>query len=252
MTRAGRDTAIGSPPRPRRGVRPVRPVVPLLSCGALVLAWGLVAHNSGAGWVQAVGDVLAGILLVGLVAPAVACARARVRVLDSPADGTAGMPVELTALASSACGCGRCTPPAPRPSSAPTSRRARPGAPPPASPVAPGDSAPARPRHDQGTLTLLPERRGVHEDVVIELSSAAPFGLLWWRRTVRVALPRPLHVAPRMGEPFPFPRGMHDAAVGDAVATPGPLRRAARRAAVPVRETCGASCTGPPPRTAAS
>ena len=35
----------------------------------MLLAWGLVAHNSGAGWVQAVGDVLAGILAVGLVGP---------------------------------------------------------------------------------------------------------------------------------------------------------------------------------------
>ena len=64
--RAGRAIPTGVPARRRRFVRPVRPVVPLVSCAGVLLAWGLVAHNSGAGWVQAVGDVLAGILGVGL------------------------------------------------------------------------------------------------------------------------------------------------------------------------------------------
>jgi uncharacterized protein (DUF58 family) len=52
--------------------------------------------------------------------------------------------------------------------------------------------------------------------VVLELASAAPFGLLWWRRDVTVALPRTLHVGPRMGEPLPLPRGVHDNATGEA------------------------------------
>ena len=74
--RAGRGTP-GRPRRPqrRRVVRPVRPSCPLVSCAGVLLAWGLVAHNSGAGWVQAVGDLLAGILAVGLLAPGAAVAR---------------------------------------------------------------------------------------------------------------------------------------------------------------------------------
>ena len=63
--RAGRGTPAGNTtPRPRR-IRPVRPLVPFISCAGVLVAWWLVAHNSGSGWVQAVGDILAGILGVG-------------------------------------------------------------------------------------------------------------------------------------------------------------------------------------------
>ena len=95
--RAGRGTPAGDTARRHRIVRPVRPLVPLVSCAGVLLAWGLVAHNSGAGWVQAVGDVLAGILAVGLLAPAVVAARAGVKVVEVPSDTTAGLPLELTA-----------------------------------------------------------------------------------------------------------------------------------------------------------
>ena len=52
-------------------------------------------------------------------------------------------------------------------------------------------------------VTITPDRRGVVDRVVVELASSAPFGLLWWAREVDVPLPRPLHVAPRFGEPDP-------------------------------------------------
>ena len=82
--RAGRDHPAGTTTRRSRVARPVRPAVPLVSCAGVLLAWGLVAHNSGAGWVQAVGDVLAGTLAVGLLAPAVVVARAKLRVVETP------------------------------------------------------------------------------------------------------------------------------------------------------------------------
>ncbi len=114
--RAGRDTPAGGPARRRRVVRPVRLLVPLASCGAVLLAWGLVAHNSGAGWVQAVGDILAGILAVGLVAPAVVAASARIEIVESPGDGTAGLPVELAAMSTSRLRVRPLHPPGPKPS----------------------------------------------------------------------------------------------------------------------------------------
>ena len=57
--------------------------------------WWLVAHNSGAGWVQALGDIVFGALVIGIFGPAVILARARVRVARAPADGTAGLPLEV-------------------------------------------------------------------------------------------------------------------------------------------------------------
>ena len=196
---AGPGAARGRPRR-RRVPVPVRPLVPLAGCAAVLLVWELVAHNSGAGWVQAVGDVLAGVLAVGLVAPALATGRARVRVVESPADASAGLPVELAVHASSRV---RLTPLVP------------PG---PATFAGPGRAGTvARP------LTLLPERRGVHATVVVEVASAAPFGLLWWRRHAQVELPRALCVGPRLGAPLAVAAGAERAAGTGGRATPAPL-----------------------------
>jgi uncharacterized protein (DUF58 family) len=64
-------------------------------------------------------------------------------------------------------------------------------------------------------VTVTPDRRGVVEEVAIELATCAPFGLLWWARETQVPLPRPLHVAPRYGEPGPID-SMVDRAAGHA------------------------------------
>jgi uncharacterized protein (DUF58 family) len=206
-------------PRLRGVVRPVRPVVPLLSCATVVLAWQLVAHNSGAGWVQAVGDMLAGVLVVGLVAPAVACARARVGVVEGPTDSTAGLPVPLVVQSASRVRVRPLDPPG-------AESFVGPGRP---VPVA-GDAAgalgvgvvPAPRRRGEGEVALHPRRRGVHDDVLLEVASAAPFGILWWRRDVRVPLPRTLHVGPRLGEPMPLPHGAHVSATGATRSVPVP------------------------------
>ena len=192
--RADRDGPVGTSARRRRFIRPVRPVVPLLSCAGVLVAWGLVAHNSGAGWVQAVGDVLAGILGVGLLAPALVAARARLRIIEVPSDGTAGLPVELVADATTRLRVKPLDPPGPEsfvgPHTAPTSSE---------------------------PITLLPPGRGVHDRVVLELASAAPFGLLWWRKTVVVGLPRTLHVGPRLGRPLALPGTGEDTSGGGVV-----------------------------------
>ena len=219
VRRRARDDVRRSP-RLHGVVRPVRPVVPLLSCATVVLAWQLVAHNSGAGWVQAVGDMLAGVLVVGLLAPAVACARARLVVIQGPTDTTAGLPAVVVVHSTSRV-------------------RVRPLDPPglesfvgPGRPVAvAGGAADAMRvegvattrRRDEGEMALHPRRRGVHDDVLLEVASAAPFGILWWRRDVRVPLPRTLHVGPRVGEPFSLPPGTHTSAAGATRAVPVPV-----------------------------
>jgi len=207
--RAGRGTPARDTRRLSRMVRPVRPVVPLVSCATVLLAWGLVAHNSGAGWVQAVGDILAGVLAVGLGAPAVAAARARVVVVDTPGDATSGLPVALRALANTRVRVKPVHPPGPEVFLGP--HGAAPGTP---QNRAGRAAAPSSSDDDVDTLTLAPGRRGVHDHVVLEIASAAPFGLLWWRKTVRVGLPRALHVGPRLGRPLPLPLGQQDTTGG--------------------------------------
>jgi uncharacterized protein (DUF58 family) len=51
--------------------------------------------------------------------------------------------------------------------------------------------APAR-----GLVAVVPDRRGIVGEVKVELHSAAPLGLVWWRRRVTVALGRPMEVGP--------------------------------------------------------
>jgi uncharacterized protein (DUF58 family) len=208
--RAGRGSPAGNITRRKRFVRPVRPIVPLLSCGGVLVAWWLVAHNSGAGWVQAVGDVLAGILGVGLVAPAVVAARARLTVVDTPADGTSGLPVELAATSTTRVRVRPLDPPGPEAFVGPHRTWSATGPARPAG-VAARDEAGAGRRE---WVTLLPEHRGVYSRVVLEVATASPFGLLWWRKAVVLDLPRALHVGPRMGRPLPLPRGRQDTTGG--------------------------------------
>lgn len=158
--------------------RPARPRSPILAATGVVAIWWLVAHNGGAGWVQFVGDLVFGALLVGVAGPGVVVGRARLAVREAPADGVSGLPVELHVVAS-----GRV--------------RVRPVDP-------PGDEAfvgPTRRGDGRDVVTIVPPRRGVYDDLTVEVASAAPFALQWWSRRLTIALPQPLHVAPRRGRP---------------------------------------------------
>ena len=156
---------------------PSRPLAPVGVTAAILATWWLVAHNSGAGWVQVLGDMVFGILLVGIAGPAVVLARVRVRVVSSPSDTTAGLPFEVRLEAS-------------------TRVMVRP-----VEPAGPETFVGSGRPHQEGAVavTLLPARRGVHEHLVVDISTAAPFALQWWTRRVRLLLPSPIHVAPRMG-----------------------------------------------------
>ena len=79
------------PDRPPGGrLRPEKIVAPVLAAVTVLGAWAAVAHSSGDGWVQTLGALIGGFLLVGLVGPALYMRRARCRVVDNPLDGSAG------------------------------------------------------------------------------------------------------------------------------------------------------------------
>ena len=146
--------------------------MPFIASAAALSVWGFVAHEAGAGWLQAVGALVAGALVVGMLAPAVFVARARCRVVAAPHDASAGFPVALEIR-----------------TDAPVLLQ-------PVDPPGPSTTAGHR-----GTVLLevRPEHRGVVERCTVTIASAAPFGIVWWARTAVVTLPHPLAVAPRVG-----------------------------------------------------
>lgn len=157
---------------PRRRARPRRAAVPVLSSVGVLGAWFAIAHDSGTGWVQTIGALVAGALVVGLLAPAFAVSRLKVRITSSPADALAGAPATLHAALSG-----------------PAEVR----------PVSPPGPTAVTGRSPTVALEIRPPRRGIVESCTVEVASAAPFGLLWWTRTLTVALPRPMAVSPRAG-----------------------------------------------------
>jgi len=147
----------------------------------IVAIWWLVAHNGGSGWVQLLGDLVFGVLCIGILGPGLVVGRARVEVRSAPADGVAGWPVVIRVVAR-------------------TRVRVRPVEP-------PGDEVFVGPVRHEGAVdhrvTVVPVRRGVHDTVTLDIASAAPFALQWWTRRVQLPLPSSLHVSPRRGRARP-------------------------------------------------
>lgn len=167
--------------RLRTHAHPVAWFAPVAGSAVAILGWAGVAHSSGSGWVQAVGALLGAVLITGLLAPYVAARRATLTCSACPSDGQAGRPSALTMTANGPL-------------------RIRPRY-----PVGVETAAIGRaygPRTVEMPITA--SRRGVIESVFVEVASCAPFGLLWWARDVEVVLPRPLHIAPRLGDPAPL------------------------------------------------
>jgi len=178
--------------RLRRRVHPLAWFAPVVGSLVAMVAWAGVAHSSGSGWVQAVGALLGAVLITGMVAPLFPARRATVTCTASPSDTEAGRTVRLDMVARGPI---RITP---------------------RFPVGPAARAVGALRGSRPVeVTIAPDRRGVVEQVAVELATCAPFGLLWWAREVTVPLPRPLHVAPRLGEPGPVD-SLADDAAGDA------------------------------------
>lgn len=164
-----------------RRCRPARPWGPIPSSVALVLGWWLVAHSSGQGWVQALGDMVTAGVLVGVIGPWLVLRRLRIEVVSAPTDATAGSPLTLSVRTS---GSGRLTALAP---------------------AGPGPVFVAHRRPVEATeVEVTADRHGVLGSVSFEVASALPFGLQWWSRRVDLALPHPVYVAPRRGRPDPI------------------------------------------------
>ncbi|MGD0440857.1 MAG: DUF58 domain-containing protein [Acidimicrobiales bacterium] len=159
--------------RVRHLALPERAFGPVAGSVLLLLVWAGVAHASGSGWVQTVGAVVAGLLLLGLVAPAFAAPGLAVICERSPTDALAGSAVEIDVVGNRSM---RCTP------------RSAGG-----KPVLLTGKIPA-------SLVIVPPRRGVISTVTVRVATAAPLGLLWWSRDQVLELARPLYVAPQPRE----------------------------------------------------
>src|SRR5947207_6408077 len=142
--------------RPRPAVS--RPALILLGMGVAMFA---IARMSGAGWVMVVLSGLLATLVLATAWPGLWLAAARVSV-TAARDGTAGRPLSLRV---EVAGWDQ-------------HLMARVVSP-------PGEwvraVVPAA-----GETSVVPERRGVVREVVVELRGAGPLGLVWWTRKGRV------------------------------------------------------------------
>ncbi|MHB8246778.1 MAG: DUF58 domain-containing protein [Acidimicrobiales bacterium] len=143
--------------------------MPISAAVGFLLAWAAVAHASGSEWVQALGALAAGVLIVGFVVPRWVLHKIVVTVEDAQADATTGGPLTVTVVANRTC---KCLPVRPR-----------------------GDPV-LLPAGHQTALTLVPNLRGVIEAIDVRISTAAPLGLLWWSRRRRLVLPRWVTISP--------------------------------------------------------
>jgi uncharacterized protein (DUF58 family) len=158
-------------------------VAPIAVAVAILGIWWLVAHNGGSGWVQALGDIVFGTIVVGILGPAVVLTRAKVAILNAPSDSVAGMPTEMRLEASTRLRVSPISPPGEEALLGPVGRR----------------------RAPDDRISLMPSHRGLYEMVTLDIATAAPFALQWWTRRVVLPLPAALHVSPRRGRPTSFP-----------------------------------------------
>jgi uncharacterized protein (DUF58 family) len=182
--------------------RPRRAAVPVAASAAVLAVWGAVARGSGVGWVQTVGALVAGILVVGLAGPALAVMRVKLRAVAAPSNGVTGSPLSVQVAVRGTAVLHPLWPPGPE---VPTGGAARVG------------------------LEVHPPYRGALDGCIVTVSSAAPFGLLWWTRTLSVPLPQPVLVAPRPGAPDPATVARpSDIGAGTPSAGPGAETRGVR------------------------
>ncbi|MBW3557750.1 MAG: DUF58 domain-containing protein [Actinobacteria bacterium] len=151
---------------------PAAPTRPALA--VLAVSFGLfgIARTTGSGWLIVILAGVGGTMALAAVLPAVGLGRVTVTV-EAPRDATVGRSVELTVDLG-----GRTRPLKLRPLGLDSPWT--------------GVIIPCR-----GRLPVTPRRRGVVGEVRVELRSAAPLGLVWWRRKVTVPLARPMEVGPR-------------------------------------------------------
>ncbi len=205
----------------QRAPRPTRVVVPVLAAALSLGGWAAVAHNSGSGWVQALGALLGGFLAVGLLGPGLVTWRLAVMVVDAPLDGVAGRPVAVVVTSNLPI---RVTP------------------------LRPSGSDVVLDGRGPGTVLVVPSHHCELRTCRLRVASAAPFGLLWWYRDLEVPLVRPVLVAPKLARPDP---GHVSESAGVRRPNGGCLNDSANlEASVSIdRAISDTGCTGRRPRT---
>jgi len=139
--------------------------------GAMTLAMHVISRTTGSGWLVVVVSGMLSVLGLSALLPAFALTGIEVGVAG-PSDGVVGRHVSLMVTVNGRVRASKLR------LAAPASDWVR----------LDGRGA--------GRVTALPASRGVVGHVDVEVRSAAPFGLVWWRRRLRVPLERALEVGP--------------------------------------------------------
>ncbi|MHB8262879.1 MAG: DUF58 domain-containing protein, partial [Acidimicrobiales bacterium] len=226
----GGSNAVGAVLVKRGFPRPSRGFVPFATAVVILFAWGGVAHQSGSGWVQAMGVVIGGYAFTGLFVPALACWRLRVQPVGIPEDVIAGDEYIVDLRTNYYAHAVLLEVDRPGGSSGEDAGRASytgihfSGQAEEASHAAgmhsgeswrvsgTGTAAPSRmdgmARREAATVGLHASckltslRRGLVDKLDFDVATAWPLGILWWHKNVTFILERPIHVAPRRGEPI--------------------------------------------------
>ena len=172
---------------------------------ALALAFFLIGRTTGSGWVVVLLCGLLATLASAVALPALALARVEVSAL-APRDATASQAITLELTVHRGGGL-----------------RVRVADPPGEWLRVDGPGG--------GEVLVVPARRGVFDAVDVDTTSAAPLGLVRWRRRLRVRLPAPLEVGPR-----PFDVRLPLAAAALTGAEDGPWSRLGEEGVRSVRE----------------
>jgi uncharacterized protein (DUF58 family) len=160
--------------RQRVRLWPARPPRRGLALLALAAALALVGRASGAGWVVVLLCAVAAVVVLATVWPVVTLIRARVELVGSPRDATAGLPATFEVLIR-------------RAGSGVRVRLVLGG-------KRGGWRAAVGTCH--GDVVAVPPARGIVTWVTAELDGAGPLGLVTWRRRVALHLAAPLEVGP--------------------------------------------------------
>ena len=153
--------------------RPANLSRPALSLAAVAFAVFGIARTTGSGWLIVILTGIAAVVAVAAVLPWFGLRKVTVAV-EAPRDGTVGRTSDLT-IEVLAGGASRPVKLLPLGFDGPWT----------------GVLTPAK-----GQLPLIPMKRGVFTSVLLDVRSAAPLGLVWWKRRILVELPRPFEIGP--------------------------------------------------------
>ncbi len=198
--------------------RPVAPTRAFLALSAMAVVVFVIGRGTGSTWLALLASSLVATLLLSAFLPLLALSGVDVA-LRTPLDGTVGVPLEVDVHVRGRLWDSRLRVGGHRSS---------------CSPLGPWTRVEGT---GWGPMMLVADRRGIHRELAVEIRSAAPLGLVWWRLGLTVFLASPLEVGPR---PLPMARPTSATPVGDvdapsAAAAP-PLRSPLGDAVRTVRE----------------